>query len=66
MGTSDNQWAWEALPFPPPPLYPHLAASGVASIGQAVSSSESWVVCQALETEWGNAQCVCQVLSPPD
>lgn len=42
------QRAWEALPAP---QCPHLAASGVASIGQAVSSSESWVVCQALGTE---------------
>lgn len=60
-GTTGNQWAWEPLSFP---QYPHLLASGVAPIGQAVSSNESRGVCQALETEWGKCT-VCVPGSPP-
>jgi hypothetical protein len=30
---------------------PHLLAGGVARVGQVVSSSKAWRVCQTLETE---------------
>lgn len=41
----------------PPPRHPHLAASGAAPVGEAVSSSGSRGVCQALETEMQEMDC---------
>lgn len=35
---------------------PHLLAGGVARVGQAVSSSKAWRVCQTLETEIGGGR----------
>lgn len=47
-GSTGNQWTREAPTFT---QCPYLSASGVAPIGQTVSSSESRGMCQALETE---------------
>lgn len=43
--------AWEAGLSSPSLRKPYLLAGGVAGVGQVVSSSKAWRVCQTLETE---------------
>lgn len=53
-----NQPGWDALSSPSP-RHPHLAVSGAAPVGKAISSSGSRGVCQALETEIQEMDGVC-------